>query len=138
MSVGRTLNHWKSNLGSKLCYFMRNPCWFDYSLTKRICILIGNETFEKIGIIGTLSNLLVYLTQVFNLKKYTAATIINAFSGTINFGTFFAAFLCDTYFGRYKTLSVAVIACFLVLMQLILMGFFSYAKTLNADHFSSV
>ncbi|KAL1187956.1 Protein NRT1/ PTR FAMILY 2.10 [Cardamine amara subsp. amara] len=75
--------------------------------------IIGNETFEKLGIIGTLSNLLVYLTSVFNLKSYTAATIINAFSGTINFGTFIAAFLCDTYFGRYKTLSVAVIACFL-------------------------
>ncbi|XP_002862589.2 protein NRT1/ PTR FAMILY 2.10, partial [Arabidopsis lyrata subsp. lyrata] len=68
--------------------------------------IIGNETFEKLGIIGTLSNLLVYLTSVFNLKSYTAATIINAFSGTINFGTFIAAFLCDTYFGRYKTLSV--------------------------------
>jgi dipeptide/tripeptide permease len=76
--------------------------------------IIGNETFEKLGIIGTLSNLLVYLTAVFNLKSITAATIINAFSGTINFGTFVAAFLCDTYFGRYKTLSVAVIACFLV------------------------
>ncbi|XP_013621918.1 PREDICTED: protein NRT1/ PTR FAMILY 2.10-like [Brassica oleracea var. oleracea] len=75
--------------------------------------IIGNETFEKIGIIGTLSNLLVYLTSVFNLQSVTAATIINAFSGTINFGTFLAAFLCDTYFGRYKTLSVAVIACFL-------------------------
>ncbi|KAF8094945.1 hypothetical protein N665_0348s0028 [Sinapis alba] len=75
--------------------------------------IIGNETFEKIGIIGTLSNLLVYLTSVFNLKSVTAATIINAFSGTINFGTFLAAFLCDTYFGRYNTLSVAVIACFL-------------------------
>nr|UNA06851.1 glucosinolate transporter-2 [Lepidium campestre] len=75
--------------------------------------IIGNETFEKLGIIGTLSNLLVYLTAVFNMKSVTAATIINAFSGTINFGTFVAAFLCDTYFGRYKTLSVAVIACFL-------------------------
>ncbi|KAG5393204.1 hypothetical protein IGI04_023167 [Brassica rapa subsp. trilocularis] len=82
--------------------------------------IIGNETFEKIGIIGTLSNLLVYLTQVFNLKKYTAATIINAFSGTINFGTFLAAFLCDTYFGRYKTLSVAVIACFLGSLAILL------------------
>lgn len=81
-----------------------------------MCYCIGNETFEKLGIIGTLSNLLVYLTSVFNLKSYTAATIINAFSGTINFGTFIAAFLCDTYFGRYKTLSVAVIACFLVLL----------------------
>ncbi|VVB17782.1 unnamed protein product [Arabis nemorensis] len=75
--------------------------------------IIGNETFEKLGIIGTLSNLLVYLTAVFNMKSVTAATLINAFSGTINFGTFLAAFLCDTYFGRYKTLSVAVIACFL-------------------------
>ncbi|KAL0862889.1 hypothetical protein Bca101_042007 [Brassica carinata] len=75
--------------------------------------IIGNETFEKLGIIGTLSNLLVYLTAVFNMKSITAATIINAFSGTINFGTFLAAFLCDTYFGRYKTLTVAVIACFL-------------------------
>uniref|UniRef100_A0A1J3H1Q4 Protein NRT1/ PTR FAMILY 2.11 n=1 Tax=Noccaea caerulescens TaxID=107243 RepID=A0A1J3H1Q4_NOCCA len=75
--------------------------------------IIGNETFEKLGIIGTLSNLLVYFTSVFNMKSITAATIINAFSGTINFGTFIAAFLCDTYFGRYKTLTVAVIACFL-------------------------
>ncbi|KAF2614632.1 hypothetical protein F2Q70_00011231 [Brassica cretica] len=82
--------------------------------------IIGNETFEKIGIIGTLSNLLVYLTSVFNLQSVTAATIISAFSGTINFGTFLAAFLCDTYFGRYKTLSVAVIACFLI--AFLLMG----------------
>nr|VDC58817.1 unnamed protein product [Brassica rapa] len=37
-----------------------------------------NETFEKLGIIGTLSNLLVYLTSVFNMKSVTAATIINA------------------------------------------------------------
>ena len=84
-------------------------------MLKKIYCVTGNETFEKIGIIGTLSNLLVYLTSVFNLQSVTAATIINAFSGTINFGTFLAAFLCDTYFGRYKTLSVAVIACFLVL-----------------------
>lgn len=81
-----------------------------------LLLLSGNETFEKLGIIGTLSNLLVYLTAVFNLQSITAATIINAFSGTINFGTFIAAFLCDTYFGRYKTLSVAVIACFLVMI----------------------
>ncbi|CAH2064964.1 unnamed protein product [Thlaspi arvense] len=82
--------------------------------------IIGNETFEKIGIVGTLSNLLLYLTQVFNLKKVTAATINSAFAGTINFGTFIAAFLCDTYFGRYKTLSVAVVACFLGSLVIIL------------------
>ncbi|CAF2036991.1 BnaA09g06180D [Brassica napus] len=79
-----------------------------------------NETFEKLGIIGTLSNLLVYLTSVFNMKSVTAATIINAFAGTVNFGTFVAAFLCDTYFGRYKTLNVAVLACFLGSLAILL------------------
>nr|QKF54838.1 GTR2-type glucosinolate transporter [Brassica nigra] len=82
--------------------------------------IIGNETFEKLGIIGTLSNLLVYLTAVFNMKSITAATIINAFAGTVNFGTFVAAFLCDTYFGRYKTLTAAVIACFLGSLAILL------------------
>lgn len=82
--------------------------------------IIGNEVFEKLGIIGTLSNLLVYLTAVFNMKSITAATIINVFGGTTNFGTFIAAFLCDSYFGRYKTLGFSIIACFLgsVVMQL--------------------
>uniref|UniRef100_M4F485 Major facilitator superfamily (MFS) profile domain-containing protein n=1 Tax=Brassica campestris TaxID=3711 RepID=M4F485_BRACM len=82
--------------------------------------IIGNETFEKLGIIGTLSNLLVYLTSVFNMKSVTAATIITAFAGTVNFGTFVAAFLCDTYFGRYKTLNVAVLACFLGSLAILL------------------
>ncbi|XP_021904724.1 protein NRT1/ PTR FAMILY 2.11-like isoform X2 [Carica papaya] len=73
----------------------------------------GNETFEKLGIIGTLSNLLIYLTSIFHMKSITAATIINVFSGTTNFGTFVAAFLCDSYFGRYNTLGFSIIACFL-------------------------
>ncbi|XP_010547793.1 PREDICTED: protein NRT1/ PTR FAMILY 2.11-like [Tarenaya hassleriana] len=80
---------------------------------KVIPFILGNEAFEKLGIIGTMSNLLLYLTSVFNLKSVTAVTIINAFGGTINFGTFVAAFLSDTYFGRHKTLLFAIFACFL-------------------------
>lgn len=78
----------------------------------------GNETFEKLGAIGTLANLLIYLTSVFNMKSITAATIINIFNGTTNFGTMIGAFLCDTYFGRYKTLGFATAASFLVLILL--------------------
>ncbi|OMO68683.1 Proton-dependent oligopeptide transporter family [Corchorus olitorius] len=77
-----------------------------------------NETFEKLGAIGTLSNLLVYLTTVFNLKSITAATMINVFNGTTNFGTLVGAFLCDTYFGRYKTLGFATIASFVGLLAI--------------------
>ncbi|KAG7954776.1 hypothetical protein I3843_11G036800 [Carya illinoinensis] len=82
--------------------------------------IIGNETFEKLGAIGTLSNLLIYLTSVFNMKSITAATMINVFNGTTNFSTLIGAFLCDTYFGRYKTLGFATVASFmgLLLIQL--------------------
>ena len=78
----------------------------------------GNETFEKLGAIGTLSNLLIYLTTVFNMKSITATNIINIFNGTTNFSTLLGAYLCDTYFGRYKTLGFATIASFMVLILL--------------------
>ncbi|KAF2311355.1 hypothetical protein GH714_022028 [Hevea brasiliensis] len=78
--------------------------------------IIGNETFEKLGAIGTLANLLIYLTTVFNMKSITAATIINVFNGTTNFGTLVGAYLCDTYFGRYNTLGFATVTSFLGLL----------------------
>lgn len=75
----------------------------------------GNETFEKLGAIGTLSNLLIYLTTVFNLKRITAANIVNIFNGTANFGTIVGAYVSDTYFGRYKTIGFAIVTSFVVL-----------------------
>ncbi|KAL0694848.1 hypothetical protein Bca4012_062028 [Brassica carinata] len=90
----------------------------DLKISQRISAsfinLSGNETFEKLGIVGSSSNLVIYLTTVFNMKSITAATVVNIYAGTSNFGTIVAAFLCDSYFGRYKTLSIAMIACFLV------------------------
>lgn len=82
-----------------------------------VCVEIaGNETFEKLGTIGTSSNLLVYLTTVFNMQSISAANLVNLFNGTANFATIIGAFLCDTYFGRYKTLAFASISSFLVIM----------------------
>lgn len=76
----------------------------------------GNETFEKLGAIGTLANLLVYLTTVFNLSSITATNIVNIFNGSASLATLLGAFLCDTYFGRYKTLGFCTFASFLVLI----------------------
>ncbi|XP_028763407.1 protein NRT1/ PTR FAMILY 2.9 [Neltuma alba] len=80
--------------------------------------IIGNETFEKLGAIGTLANLLVYLTTVFNLKSIAATNMINIFNGCTNFATLLGAFLSDTYFGRYKTLGFCTIASFLGLLMI--------------------
>ncbi|KAL5722549.1 hypothetical protein ACHQM5_006058 [Ranunculus cassubicifolius] len=72
--------------------------------------IIGNETFEKLGTIGTQSNLVVYLTSVFNMKGVTATTLVNVFTGTCNLAPLFGAYLCDAHFGRYKTLGVASVS----------------------------
>ncbi|KAJ4769431.1 Protein NRT1/ PTR FAMILY 2.11 [Rhynchospora pubera] len=72
--------------------------------------IIGNETFEKLGTLGTSSNLLVYLTSVFHIKSVDAATLINAFSGTTSFAPIIGAFLSDAYLGRYATLAYSSIA----------------------------
>ncbi|KAL1373332.1 hypothetical protein HN51_003311 [Arachis hypogaea] len=80
--------------------------------------IIGNETFEKLGTIGTLANLLVYLTTVFNLDSITATNIINIFNGSASLSTLLGAFLCDTYFGRFKTLGFCTVASFLGLLTI--------------------
>ncbi|XP_016439983.2 protein NRT1/ PTR FAMILY 2.11 isoform X1 [Nicotiana tabacum] len=82
--------------------------------------VIGNETFEKLGTVGSSSNLLVYLTSIFHLKSITATNIINIFNGTCNFGTLLGAFLSDTYFGRYNTLGFASVSSFLGMLVLTL------------------
>ncbi|KAM7277121.1 hypothetical protein ACFE04_018987 [Oxalis oulophora] len=82
--------------------------------------VIGNETFEKLGAVGTLANLLIYLTTVFHLDNVTAATFILVFSGTCNIGTLVGAFLSDTFFGRYKTLGFATCTTFLGLLAVLL------------------
>nr|XP_017249236.1 PREDICTED: protein NRT1/ PTR FAMILY 2.11-like isoform X1 [Daucus carota subsp. sativus] len=92
----------------------------NYRGVRAMPFVIGNEAFEKLGTIGTSSNLLVYLTTVFNMKSITATNIINIFNGTCNFGTLLGAFLCDTYFGRYKTLGFASISSFLGMLVLTL------------------
>uniref|UniRef100_A0A453QKJ3 Uncharacterized protein n=1 Tax=Aegilops tauschii subsp. strangulata TaxID=200361 RepID=A0A453QKJ3_AEGTS len=56
-----------------------------------------NETFEKLGTIGTLSNMLVYLTTVYHMQSVSAATLLNVFSGTSNLATVLGAFVSDTY-----------------------------------------
>lgn len=87
---------------------------------KAMPFVIGNETFEKLGTIGTSTNLLVYLTTVFNMKSITATTLVNVFNGSTNFATLIGAFLCDTYFGRYTTLGFASISSFLGMLVITL------------------
>ncbi|KAF7806158.1 Protein NRT1/ PTR FAMILY 2.11 [Senna tora] len=103
----------------------------NYRGWKVMPFIIGNETFEKLGAIGTLANLLVYLTTVFNLKNITATNIVNIFSGSTNLATLFGAFFSDTYFGRYKTIGFCTFASFVGLLVIQLTAAF---KNLHPPH----
>ncbi|KAL3819363.1 hypothetical protein ACJIZ3_005268 [Penstemon smallii] len=103
----------------------------NYRGIKAMPFIIGNETFEKLGAIGTLSNLQVYLTTVFNMSRLSATTLLNVFNGTTNIATILGAYLCDTYFGRYKTLGFASIASLLGLLAITLTAVF---KNLHPPH----
>ncbi|KAK6123271.1 hypothetical protein DH2020_042985 [Rehmannia glutinosa] len=96
----------------------------NYRGIKAMPFVIGNEAFEKLGTIGTSSNLLVYLTTVFNMKSITATNVINTFNGTCNVGTLLGAFMSDTYLGRYRTIGIASISSFLGMLVLTLTAAF--------------
>ncbi|WOG99539.1 hypothetical protein DCAR_0518892 [Daucus carota subsp. sativus] len=85
----------------------------NYRGIKAMPYIIGNETFEKLGSMGLLVNLVMYLSSVFNMKNIQATTLMSAFQGTTNLATIVGAFLSDTYFGRYKTIAFASIASFM-------------------------
>ncbi|KAG8049384.1 hypothetical protein GUJ93_ZPchr0009g402 [Zizania palustris] len=87
---------------------------------KAMTYVIGNETFEKLGTIGTTANMLVYLTTVYHMHSVDAVTLLNFFTGTTNLAPLLGAFLCDTYLGRYNTLAAASISSFLGMLLLTL------------------
>ncbi|KAH0468604.1 hypothetical protein IEQ34_001836 [Dendrobium chrysotoxum] len=80
---------------------------------KAMPYVIGNETFEKLGTLGTASNLLVYLTTIFHMKSVAATALLQIFNGTTNLAPILGAFLSDTYLGRYYTLAFASVSSLL-------------------------
>ncbi|KAG5028024.1 hypothetical protein AAZX31_05G029500 [Glycine max] len=121
----------KESMENNEKHVTENDPKINYRGWKAMPFIIGNETFEKLGAIGTLANLLVYLTTVFNLKNITATNIINIFNGSTNFATFIGAFLSDTYFGRYKTIGFCTFTSFLGLLLIQLTAVF---KNLHPPH----
>ncbi|KAM7273248.1 hypothetical protein ACFE04_027912 [Oxalis oulophora] len=92
----------------------------NYRGIKAMPYILGNETFEKLGAMGTASNLFVFLMQFFNLKHITAIKVMSVFGGTANFAPLFGAFLSDSYFGRYKIIGFASICSLLGMSMLTL------------------
>ncbi|RWR77628.1 Proton-dependent oligopeptide transporter family [Cinnamomum micranthum f. kanehirae] len=87
---------------------------------KSMPYVIGNETFEKLGTLGLVANIMVYLQDEFHMKQVFATNVVNIWSGTTNFAPLFGAFLSDSYLGRFRTLAYASIASLLGMATLTL------------------
>ncbi|KAJ4809226.1 Protein NRT1/ PTR FAMILY 2.11 [Rhynchospora pubera] len=92
----------------------------EYQGWKSMPFVIGNETFEKLGTLGTMANQLVYLTTVFHMDSVTAATMMNIVFGTTNMTPVLGAFISDTFLGRYTTIAFASVASLLGMVLLTL------------------
>nr|BAJ33974.1 unnamed protein product [Eutrema halophilum] len=85
-----------------------------------ITFILGNETLERLGTIGLLSNFMVYLTRVFHLEQVDASNVINIWSGFTNLTPLVGAFISDAYVGRFKTIAFASFATLIGLVTLTL------------------
>ncbi|CAN6933002.1 hypothetical protein Bca4012_100848 [Brassica carinata] len=87
---------------------------------RAVTFILGNETLERLGTIGLLSNFMVYLTRVFHLEQVNAANVINIWFGFTNLTPLVGAFISDAYVGRFKTIAFASFATLLGLVTLTL------------------
>eukprot|EP01018_Ginkgo_biloba_P002383 Gb_04442 [translate_table: standard] len=87
---------------------------------KAMPYIIGNETCEKLAVTGLHSNMIVYLTTKYNMKKVVATNTLNIWSGTTSLSTLVGAFLADSYLGRFRTIFLGCLAYLLGLVMLTL------------------
>ncbi|MCL7031534.1 hypothetical protein MKW94_001800 [Papaver nudicaule] len=78
-----------------------------YGGMKAVPYIIGNEIFGKLGNAGLTSNLLVYLTTIFNIKHVTAVIVLSIFHGTAALTPLIGGYVADTFLGRFRTLGFA-------------------------------
>ncbi|KAH7570169.1 hypothetical protein ACOSQ2_018464 [Xanthoceras sorbifolium] len=76
---------------------------------KAMPYILGNETFERLGTIGLVANMMVYLMREYHYTQVSAVNILNIWSGVSNFAPLVGAFVSDKYLGRFKTIAFASI-----------------------------
>ncbi|WJX41988.1 hypothetical protein P8452_29272 [Trifolium repens] len=80
--------------------------------------IIANEACERVASIGLMPNMIIYLTKVYNMETAQATNFVLLWSAATNFTPIIAAFLADSYFGRYRIIGFGSIASLLGMILL--------------------
>jgi len=76
--------------------------------------------YDRLAYYGIASNLIIFLTDVFNFTNSQASTSVMAWSGTCYLTPLIGAFLADAYFGRFKV--ILSFSCLFYIPGLILLA----------------
>ncbi|XP_047318618.1 protein NRT1/ PTR FAMILY 2.13 [Impatiens glandulifera] len=85
---------------------------------KAMPFVLGNETFERMGTFGLLSNFMIFLLTQFHLEQASAANLLNIWSGITNFAPLIGAFISDAYIGRFRTIAIGSFATLIGMITL--------------------
>ncbi|OMO91056.1 Proton-dependent oligopeptide transporter family [Corchorus olitorius] len=75
--------------------------------------IIANEALERVATSGLIPNMILYLTQQYNMGNTAAANVINLWTAATNFTPIFGALIADSYTGKYRTVGFGSILSFL-------------------------
>ncbi|KAK9273043.1 hypothetical protein L1049_017850 [Liquidambar formosana] len=75
--------------------------------------IIANEAFEKVASFGLMPNMILYLMRDYGMEFTTGTNILLVWSAVSNFTPILAAFIADSYIGRFRMIGFGSIASFL-------------------------
>ncbi|KAL4610296.1 hypothetical protein ACB092_08G041000 [Castanea dentata] len=100
--------------------------------------IIGATAGFTLGGVGWISNLIVYLIQVFNVKNINAAQIYNISNGCTNLFPVIGAIVADSFFGTFSVAAVSACISLLGIALLTLTSALDSLKPQPCDNGSSL
>ncbi|XP_028796549.1 protein NRT1/ PTR FAMILY 1.2-like [Neltuma alba] len=80
--------------------------------------IIANETLAKVAMVGLMPNMVLYLTQNYNLEVPKAANTIFFWFAASNLAPLFGAFVADSFIGRFFSIAFGSFFSFLGMILL--------------------
>ncbi|XAR60416.1 hypothetical protein NMG60_11033781 [Bertholletia excelsa] len=110
-----TKGKWSSSLSIGSCFKKKSRGGWIYAI-----LLLANQSLATLAFFGVGVNLVLFLTRVLGQDNATAANNVSIWTGTVYLFSLLAAFLSDSYCGRYLTCAVcqAIFVVGLVLLSL--------------------
>ncbi|RWR86831.1 Proton-dependent oligopeptide transporter family [Cinnamomum micranthum f. kanehirae] len=99
-------------------------------------IIMGAECFDSMAYYGISTNLVMFIGKILHEGNASAAASINTWIGTGYFTPFLGALIADSYWGRYKTITVSALIYLLGMIIVTLSASITFLKPPSCEEFS--